>query len=129
MYFNPLGSGFDLIWSLFPIIFIAVFAFVIIGIIVSAVKGAAQFRHNNASPILTVECVAVAKRTNVTHHHHAGNDTMLDTTSTDYYVTFQVESGDRMELKVSGREYGMIAEGDSGKLTFQGTRYKGFVRS
>ena len=31
---------------------------------------------------------------------------------TSYYVTFQVESGDRMELSVSGREYGMLAEGD-----------------
>ena len=44
------------------------------------------------------------------------------------YVTFQVESGDRMELAVSGREYGMLAEGDIGKLTFQGTRYLAFKR-
>ena len=42
--------------------------------------------------------------------------------------TFQVESGDRMELPVSGREYGMLAEGDIGKLTFQGTRYLSFER-
>lgn len=40
-----------------------------------------------------------------------------------YYATFQVESGDRMELSVSGTEYGLLAEGDMGKLTFQGTRY------
>lgn len=44
------------------------------------------------------------------------------------YVTFQVESGDRMELNVSGTEYGMLIEGDYGELTFQGTRYLGFVR-
>ena len=49
--------------------------------------------------------------------------------STSYYVTFQVESGDRMELRVSGREYGLLAEGDRGRLTFQGTRYLSFVRS
>lgn len=48
--------------------------------------------------------------------------------STTYYVTFQVESGDRMELHVSGIEYGMLVEGDYGKLTFQGTRYLEFVR-
>lgn len=48
--------------------------------------------------------------------------------STTYYVTFQVDSGDRMEFSVSGQEYGLLAEGDRGKLTFQGTRYLGFER-
>ena len=67
----------------------------------------------------------VAKRTNVSHHHH---DTHMST-STSYYVTFQVESGDRLELRMSGRDYGMLAEGDDGKLSFQGTRYLGFERS
>lgn len=45
-----------------------------------------------------------------------------------YYVTFQVESGDRMEMSVSGSEYGTLAEGDKGKLTFQGTRFLTFNR-
>ena len=50
------------------------------------------------------------------------------TTNTTYYVTFQVESGDRMEFCVSGTEYGMLVEGDTGRLTFQGTRYLAFER-
>ena len=33
-----------------------------------------------------------------------------------------------MELPVTGPEYGMLAEGDRGRLTFQGTRYLGFER-
>ena len=74
----------------------------------------------------------VTKRTQVTQQQHAnagdptGAHGFSTTTSTSYYVTFQVESGDRMELPVSGREYGMLAEGDIGKLTFQGTRYLSF---
>ena len=28
-----------------------------------------------------------------------------------------------MEFSVSGREYGLLVEGDTGRLTFQGTRY------
>ena len=48
---------------------------------------------------------------------------------TTYYVTFEAESGDRTEFRVSGREYGSIAEGDQGKLTFQGTRYISFDRN
>lgn len=47
---------------------------------------------------------------------------------THYYVTFEVESGDRMELGMDGPAFGMLAEGDRGKLTFQGTRYLGFQR-
>ncbi|WP_224653757.1 DUF2500 domain-containing protein, partial [Escherichia coli] len=49
--------------------------------------------------------------------------------STNYYVPFQVESGDRIELGLSGKEYGMLAEGDIGILTFQGTRELGFERN
>ena len=48
--------------------------------------------------------------------------------STSYYATFEVESGDRIELPLSGSEYGMLAEGDRGTLSFQGTRFLGFER-
>ena len=34
-----------------------------------------------------------------------------------------------MEFKVTGSEYGMLAEKDTGKLSFQGTRYLSFERS
>ena len=73
---------------------------------------------------MTVDATVVSKRQHTSHHHH--NNHMSHSTS--YYVTFQVESGDRMELHMSGMEYGMLAEGDYGKLTFQGTRYLEFVR-
>ena len=43
-------------------------------------------------------------------------------------LSFEVESGDRMEFELRGSEYGLLAEGDLGKLTFQGTRYLGFER-
>ena len=60
---------------------------------------------------------------------HNDNDMSMSNSSyTTYFATFEVESGDRMELKVPDNEYGMLAEGDIGKLTFQGTRYKGFER-
>ena len=44
-------------------------------------------------------------------------------------VTFEFESGDRLELHVASNEYGYLVEGDMGKLTFQGTRYKNFERT
>lgn len=112
------GFGFDL----FPVLFFLVFALIIGVFIVNGVKSARQWNKNNHSPQLTVPAVVAAKRTRVSgggnHNAH-----------TSYYVTFQVESGDRMELSVDGSDYGLLAEGDKGKLTFQGTRFLSFERS
>ncbi|MCX4372164.1 MAG: DUF2500 domain-containing protein [Dysosmobacter sp.] len=119
-------GGFNLLFSIFPFLFIAVFVIVIGAFIVSAVRGAKTWSKNNASPRLTVSAQVVTKRTQVSHHHHQDS---MSHTSTAYYATFQVESGDRMEFSVSGSEYGMLAEGDMGNLAFQGTRYLGFERS
>ena len=125
--FSGFGGGF----AVFQIMFTLVFVIVIGIFLVTAVKGISQWNKNNQSPRLTVPATVVAKRTNVSHHHHHnhGGAGMHHTThSTTYYVTFQVESGDRMELNVSGAEFGMLVEGDRGRLTFQGTRYLGFER-
>lgn len=115
----------------FGIMFNLVF-FLVIGVfIVAAVRGLSQWNKNNHSPRLTVEATVVAKRTHVSRHHHTGNvnDFHHTSTSTTYYVTFQVASGDRMELQLDGYEYGMLVEGDRGALSFQGTRYLGFARN
>ena len=112
------------------IMFFLMFSLVIGMFILTAIRGISQWNKNNHSPRLTVEAKVVAKREEVTHHqHNPGNHTMHLSTSTWYYVTFQVESGDRMELGVGGYEYGMLVEGDLGRLTFQGTRYISFERS
>lgn len=127
--------GFDLMFSIVPVFIFIIFAIVIVGIITTAVRGVSQWSRNNASPRLTVEAAVVGKRIDVTHHQHAnaGDQTGAHgyhtTSSTSYYVTFQVESGDRMEFSVSGAEYGMLIEGDRGRLSFQGTRYLGFERT
>ena len=115
----------------FQILFFLVF-FLIIGVfLVTMIRGIGQWHRNNQSPRLTVEATVVTKRTNVSrHHHHNGAGHMGHTsTSTTYFVTFQVASGDRMELRMDGYQYGMLAEGDRGRLTFQGTRYLGFERT
>lgn len=116
------GGGFEILFSL---MFVLVFGMIIF----TFIRGIGEWNKNNHSPRLTVEATVVTKRNQVSHHHHNnGNSAMHTTHSTSYYVTFQVESGDRMELQVSGSEYGMLVEGDYGKLTFQGTRYLSFER-
>lgn len=120
--------GFAFGFSAFHTLFFLFFAVIIVVFIIGVVRGVSTWHKNNHSPRLTVEAAVVAKRqnTDVSHHHH---DNHLHTsTFTDYYATFQFESGDRLELHLSGQEYGLLAEGDVGELTFQGTRYLDFRR-
>ena len=113
------GMTFSIMRIMVPVIFVLVFGI----IIVAMVRGICEWNKNNHSPKLS-------RRTAVSHHHHHQGNGMHHThTATSYYATFQVESGDRIEFLVSGTEYGMLAEGDSGELTFQGTRYLNFQRN
>ena len=119
---------FNIIELLFPVSFILIF----IMIIFTFAKGISAWNTNNHSPRLTVSAKIVAKRQNTTlqNHPNAGDPSGAHgyhtTSSTTYYVTFQVESGNIIEMSVSGSEYGKLTEGDEGKLTFQGTRYLQF---
>lgn len=114
--FSGLGTG------IFFTFFILIFTLVIGTFIFVAIKGISQWSKNNQSPVLTVPAEVVTKRTEITGGHGDSS------ASTWYYVTFQVQSGDRMELGVDDSEFGLLAEEDLGMLTFQGTRFKGFER-
>ena len=109
-------------------------AFMVIGLLaIIAIMFYIPFRlnsRNNSLPIRTVEAEVVAKRSDVSfvqYGGHRGDSNAFADTS--YFVTFQTANGERTELAVAGREYGMLAEGDSGRLTFQGTLYVGFERN
>jgi hypothetical protein len=118
---TDLFNGFDSGFALIPVIVIAGFLLVFGMIIVNAIKGAMQWNKNNSTPMLTVSAKIVAKRLNVKNYsnHHANEmSSSYMSSSTPYYATFEVESGDRMQLVVPSTEYGMLAEGDAGELTF-----------
>lgn len=99
--------------------------FLVIGMFIFVfVKNIREWSKNNNSPKLSVNAKVVDKRME-THHHH-GNGHYHHSHS--YHVTFEVQSGDRMELRVPRDEFGLLVEGDEGVLSFQGTRYLGFER-
>jgi len=99
--------------------------FLVFGIFVFVfVRGISEWVNNNNSPRLSVDAKIVDKRMS-THHHHS-NGHHHHTYS--YHITFEVQSGDRMELRVPRSEFGLLVEGDEGVLSFQGTRYLGFER-
>lgn len=129
MSLNP----FDLVGFMFSFVplMIIIVAILIFGLIIfMIIKGVGQWSYNNSQPVLSVPARIISRRTNVSSrisndanavgvHHH---------TDTSYYIAFEVESGSRMEFQVRGNEYGLLAENDTGKLTFQGSRYLRFER-
>ncbi len=114
-------------FDIFPIIFSLVFLLITAVFVVVIFKGISQWNKNNHSPRLTVQATIVAKRYNTSRHHH-GTDMHMHHSSTSYYATFQVESGDRMELQIPSTQFGYLVEGDTGRLSFQGTRFLSFER-
>lgn len=105
-------------------LFMIVFCLILFLFVLSLGYNVFRWLKNNNSPKIVANAKIVSKRTKYTHNHHDD----LSTGYSRYFVTFEFESKDRLELKVDSREYGLLAEGDIGKLTFQGTRYLSFER-
>lgn len=126
--YGTFDVGFDRFSTMFSIVFLLV----TVCFIAIAVRGISIWNTNNHSPLITAAAKVVSKRTHVSHHRHAnagdisGAHGFHTVSSTTYYVTFQIDGKDRIEFHVTGREYGMLAEGDTGQLSFQGTRYLSF---
>lgn len=115
--------------TIVPFIVISIFIIVIGVFIVTFATGIKTWHKNNNSPRLSVTATVVTKRDQLYTHHHHNNTGMSTSHSHSYYATFQFESGDRIELAIPINEFGLLADGDVGTLTFQGTRYISFVRS
>ncbi|WP_338781243.1 DUF2500 domain-containing protein [Metabacillus sp. FJAT-52054] len=112
----------DGMFQIIPVLVICGFAAVLGIIIFTIFKNIAAWNKNNQQPVTEVLATIVAKRTST---HGGGNTRAYN----HYYPTFELESGERLELQVKGEEYGQQAEGDQGKLTYQGTRYLSYSRS
>ena len=123
-----MGIGFG--FQIYPIMFLIVFGIAMSSVLMTTIRSMKEWNKNNHSPRLTVPVIVVTKRTDVSRRRHRGaNGHHHHHTTTTYYATFEVESGDRMELQLEGFEYGLLVEGDKGKLSFQGTRFLGFERT
>lgn len=113
-------------------ILIVVFAVLLAG---AVGRGIYVWMRNNRATQETVDARVVAKRMKVSGHggtmaarNVSTMNTIHSSTYTQYFVTFELENGRRVELGVKDAEYGLLAEGDQGRLSYQGTRYLGFER-
>ncbi len=125
---GPIGGG---VFQFVPLFIGLIFVIVIGTLIFRAISGARQWSRNNKQDILTTPAKLVTKRTEVRSYGSSNqtNGTFSNRTRTYYYATFEAEAGQRFEFRLSGPEYGLLAEGDVGSLTYQGTRFKGFKRN
>ena len=81
-----------------------------------------QWRANEAAPVVRVDAMVVSSRKRVARRRRAGVD------PSTYMVTFEEPSGERLELQIRGVYMADLTEGVQGLLTYQGTRFLGFVR-
>lgn len=103
------------LFTIVPIFIVGVFAFIII-------KGIAEWMHNNAQPVESVPSRVVAKWTTTS----GGDNT---STTTHYHASFEMPSGEHKEFRLRLQFYKLFSEGDSGMLTYQGTRFHEFQRN
>ncbi|PZD97339.1 hypothetical protein DNH61_03025 [Paenibacillus sambharensis] len=76
--------------------------------------------HERINAERIVACSVVAKRTVAVRGVRGRRE--------KHYITFEFRDRTRKELRVDANQFGEVIEGDKGSLTYQGTRYKAFIR-
>jgi len=99
--------------------------------IFSLIRGTIRWNDNDLSPVLVVDAKVISKRmlnTRIQPYHTRIPLFRYSVSTYTCLATFEVESGNRMELEIPEKRYSLITERDFGRLTFQGTRYIKFKR-
>ncbi len=93
------------------VLFVCAFAFGI-------ARALLRWTRNNNSPLVSTPASVVSKRNRVSG---GSGDSSA---STSYFVTFEIQGGERLEFHLAGTEFGMLVERDRGTLSYQapGTR-------
>lgn len=120
-----MGFMFGFMDTVFPVMFVLTFGLVFGTILLTLVRNVRQWNKDNHSPKLTVPATVVGRR----EHRSTSGSREHRHFHTSYYITFQFQSGDRLELHIPANEFGYIVEGDRGSLTFQGSRFLSFERT
>ena len=82
--------------------------------------------RNSRSPKITVPALVAAKRTRIIHLGSRGKGA---SNKTVFYVYFELQNSDSLELLVSNGQFERLTEGDRGQLTFQGTWFIDFQKT
>ncbi len=125
-YFSLYKGGIAMVYSTYQTsngIGEGIFLIFVIVIVCICFKKFIEWKNNEDSERLTKEAIIVAKRMQFNHYNHANSFA-----NQTYYITFEFDDGNRVELRMSSKEYGLLAERDKGILTYQGFRFIDFIR-
>ena len=110
---------FEIIVMLFPLAFLAGFGLAVAGLVIHQVnRGKIKVSYSGA-PRLTVDAKVISKRTQSNKNN----------TKTQFYATFQFESGDQLEMQLTYDQFAALVEGNVGKLTLKGMKFIEFQRN
>ena len=104
-------------------IYICIFTF----LYVKYKKRFLEWKHNRKIPRLTHEVSILNKRTQTDQFRI--KDKKIGRPITTYYVTFHLPYDEQIELRIPEKDYRFLFQGDSGHLTFQGTKFFTFERT
>ncbi|MFA9413109.1 MULTISPECIES: DUF2500 domain-containing protein [unclassified Streptococcus] len=109
----------DFIFYYFHLVPFSIFAIILAIFGFQLIRFLFQWQSDNQVERLTRGARLVTKRQQVRGTNNA---------YTYYYVTFEFADKTRQEFRVKSTDYGQLAEGDEGELTYQGTRFVAFKR-
>lgn len=103
--------------------FISLIALVVFIVIVyRIISSLLEYLKNNNSELCQIKAKIISKRTELS----SSPNTMA---FSSYYIGFEeVDSLERQEFLVADKDYGLLAEGDLGILSYQGSRFISFTR-
>ncbi len=113
--------------NFYTISFIAMFC-IIVGL--SLIIVVRQWWKNRYSPLIVTQATILDKRIEK-HYIRSKRSAGIGYRTRKvmiYYITFNLEGGEHIELRTDESVYSELQSGDYGKLTFKGSKYMGFVR-
>lgn len=89
--------------------------------------GVREWNHNNRQPVTDLSATVASKRKEAEEELTPSDDNHFpQSPPPQYFVTFTLDTGESREFLVTELKYDALRVGDSGTLSFQGTRYLGF---
>jgi hypothetical protein len=110
---------------------------IIIGLFFAAVIGGITYQQiqkmrvsarNNALPILTSSATLISKRKDIIAQPPGINPKNQIAPSTTFFASFRLPDSQTVEVQVDNVQFAALTEGEQGRLTYQGTRFLGFVK-
>ena len=99
-------------------LFVVLVAFLLAFILVAIIARLWGASYVASQPVFTWDVRIIAKRQQVISGSYQ--------TDKAYYITFEFADKSQKEYQVDAEQYGLLAEGDRGKLYTQANQFKGF---